>query len=409
MNSESEPAPETRPWVVVIGGLFALAGLAWCVQFIIAHPQSLPNKDFVQYWSAANVHLRQGNPYDAEQLRPLQAAALGEPNLTRVTMMWNPPWVLTLVTPLGWLPSGLAHMVFLLVQLAALILSTTWIWKQFNGPPEKLWVAWLLALGFGPSVFIFWWGQIGGLILLGLAGYLRYRESRPFVAGLFAALLAIKPHLLFAVGLVLVLDAFRNRSARKVIAGGALAFSLAAVVAGLINPDVYMHYRLAGWESSTNINTSPKDWKQPLLAYWLRMAIDPSRFALQFIPLIIASLSIVGYWNAKRNRWDWNSEISSLVFVSVLFTAYGAWMFDLVVLLVPVCAMSITVLKYQTHRLLWFGGLGAMTALATISPWLNRLMTGSLETPMQQFIWVSPAVLLLTFLCHPLRENRKLT
>lgn len=395
MSPDASEQPKTRPWVVIAGGLAVFVGFAWCVWFVAEHPKSLPNKDFVQYWSAAKVNLARGNPYDATQLLPLQAGALGQSELSNVTMMWNPPWVLALLTPLGWLPSGAAHISFLLVQLASLLLSSTWLWKVYDGPPERIWIVWLVALGFGPSVFIFWWGQIGGLILLGLAGFLRYRESKPFVAGLFAALLAIKPHLLFAVGLVMLLDATLSKGARRVLLGGALAVALAAASAWLLNPQVYSHYSNAGWESSTAINTSPKDWKQPLAAYWLRMAVNPNAFAIQFVPLALAALVVARHWWTKRSTWSWTDELPRLVFVSVLFTAYGAWMFDLVVLLVPVVTVSVRILRTDGNRPLWFGGLALTTVFAAVSPWINRELTGQLETPMQQFVWVSPAVLIL--------------
>ena len=399
MGPEVE-TPRTRPWVVVLGGLAALAGMVWCARFVADQPNSLPNKDFVQYWSAAQVNLARGNPYDSAQLRPFQASALGDPELSRVTMMWNPPWVLVLVTPLGWLSSQTAHMAFLVVQLAALLVSVTWLWRQYAGPPDRLWVAWLIALGFGPSVFIFWWGQIGGLILLGLSGFLHYRDSRPFVAGLFTALLAIKPHLLFAVGLVMLLEAMVSKAAQRVILGGGLAVIAMAGSAWLLNPEVYSHYSNAGWESSTAINVSPKDWKQPLFAYWLRMSVMDGRvFAIQFVPMVIASIGVGWYWRKNRTTWNWAYELPRLIFVSVLFTAYGAWMFDLVVLLVPIVAVSIAVLGSGPRVYLWFGGLAFMTLFAAFSPWLNQAFTGQLETPMHQFIWVSPAVLVLVILC----------
>lgn len=408
MSASRPDQPKTRPWVVVLGGLAALAGVAWCVQFMADRPNTLPYKDFVQYWSAARVNLARGNPYDAAHLKPLQSAALGNPELADVTMMWNPPWVLVLVTPFGWMSSGTAHLSFLFVQLAALLLSVTWLWKQYAGPPDRLWVAWLIALGFGPSVFLFWWGQIGGLILLGLAGFLRFRESKPYVAGFCAALLAIKPHLLFAVGLVLLLDATVSKPGRRALLGGALALLLAAGAAWLLNPDVYSHYHHAGWESSTSINVSPKDWRQPLVAYWLRMAVNPAAFAIQFVPLALASVGVGLYWMMNRKTWNWTDQMPRLVFVSVLATAYGAWIFDLVVLLVPVVAMAAAFVRAGGWRVpAWFAGLGAITVLCMVAPWIVEWQSGTFAMPLERYIWVAPAVLALV-LAGRLRAGHKI-
>ncbi len=313
--------------------------LAWSAMRMTSDPSALPIRDFVEYYSAGRVFLDGGNPYSGPELVEVQrqVLVLNKPDLEDATMMWNPPWVLTLVAPFATLPIGLAHKLWLLSQMFFVFASVWMLWRVYGGPKGKEWVGWVVAATFPPVFFVVWWGQIGGLVLLGLAGYLYHvTRGRHYAAGLFAALTAIKPHLLFAFGLVLVLEAIISNGGRKVVLAGALAVAVAAAAAWAINPGIFTLYRSAGWESSSAVNVSPKDWIQPLASYWLRAWIDPNRFGIQFVPTAIVSAGVVGYWFARRGRWDWPTEMPRLVFASVIAAAYGAWLFDLVVLLVPV-------------------------------------------------------------------------
>src|SRR6476620_2794980 len=65
---------------------------------------ALPLKDFVEYWSAGDVFLSDGNPYDPEALSGSLSNALGEER-SSTTMMWNPPWTLPLTEPFEMRPS----------------------------------------------------------------------------------------------------------------------------------------------------------------------------------------------------------------------------------------------------------------------------------------------------------------
>ena len=53
-------------------------------------------------------------------------------------MMWNPPWALVLVTPLGLLPANAAHFVWLAGQLAAVLAAAGMLWRVYRGPRD-LW------------------------------------------------------------------------------------------------------------------------------------------------------------------------------------------------------------------------------------------------------------------------------
>jgi hypothetical protein len=94
------------------------------------------------------------------------------------------------------------------------------------------------------------------------------------------------------------------------------------------------------------------------------------------------------------------------VFASVLLAPYGAWIFDLTVLLVPVVAVWVRVLRHPrlipvalaaaTHALL---SLATILAPAYYPRWFGE------PYGLYQMIWIAPAVLiwcgLVTLLARP--------
>jgi hypothetical protein len=379
----------------IAGGLIVIVALlGWSATRLSNDPSSLPIRDFVEYYSAGSVYLAGGNPYSGPELVEVQRRVLNKPELDDATMMWNPPWVFAVVAPFAALPVGVAHKLWLLVQILCVFGSVWMLWSVYGGPKGKEWIGWVAAATFPPVLFVVWWGQIGGLVLLGLAGYLYFgTRNRPWIAGLFAALTAIKPHLLFAVGLALVLDALVSKAGRKVVLAGAAAVLAAAVAAWAVHPGIYDLYRSAGWESSSSVNVSPKDWVQPLISYWLRVAIDPSRFGIQFVPTAIVAVGVVVYWWLRRKGWDWKVDMPRLIFASVIACAYGAWLFDLVVLLVPV-VQAVTAMESRParNRALLIG-YALVMALAVFFPTLALTPLTGVKVGLQYYVWFAPAIL----------------
>jgi hypothetical protein len=144
----------------------------------------------------------------------------------------------------------------------------------------------------------------------------------------------------------LVLDSLVNRAARKALLAGGAVVVACMVGAWLCHPEIYHHYRHAGWRTSGAANFSPKDWIQPIFSYWFRMYTAADTFAVQFIPTALAALFTMVYWWKKRYAWDWARELPRLIFVSTIACAYGAWIFDLVVLL---AALTPTVVALANH------------------------------------------------------------
>ena len=382
--------------------------------------------DFMEYQTAGRATLAGQNPYDGAVLYPYQAdiqatlppadeAQPGE--ATRYAdpiMMWNPPWTLPLTLPLGAMHWRVGQLLWTAANLSAVVLAAVLLWRTFGGDRGRTPVAVGVAVVFAPTLFLLLLGQISGFLLLGLAGFLRFvvsreptasgrvadslRESGPqslseraphpnlWLAGLFAALTAIKPHLLAPFALVLVLDTLRGGRVWRPVVTGGLAVLLFSLLPLFWNPHVWVQYREATAAQSAGTHNTPSEWMHPTLGYWLRTLHPERPMALMFLPLAVAVPLVVGYWWVRRRDWHWPTELPRLVLVSLLTAPYGAWGFDLVLLLVPVVQAAGWVTADRRRWVGWaFGGaflglnLLALVALrfenSMANPWLTPAIT----------------------------------
>jgi hypothetical protein len=330
-------------WLRVV--LFPLLGLG----LVAARPDIFPPKDFPEYWAAAHVFAGGGDPYSGADLLPVQQAITGDHDSTKAVSLWTPPWTLPLYLPFGFLPFTPSRFVWIFAQLAMVFAAVELLWRTYRqgsrhtpcadvgigtrSVPTTL-IPHLLAAVFAPVFWMALFGQNTGFLLLGLAGFLHFRDTRPFLAGAFAALTAIKPHLLAVFGVLLVLDVVR-RDGWKVLLAGVGMLVVGSLVSLAVNPHVFELFVEAVRRPETPETVPLRDWHVPLVAWELRHALDPHRFWIQFVPCAVAGVAMAGY-SLTRRQWDWRTQLPAVVLVSCLFAPYGGWMFDLVVLLVPV-------------------------------------------------------------------------
>ena len=76
--------------------------------------------DFTEYWTAGRLNANGENPYDGTKMRDVQRS-LGLDDTA--IMMWNPPWTLTLVMPLGLLPFRMAYGAWVLLHVGLMLAS----------------------------------------------------------------------------------------------------------------------------------------------------------------------------------------------------------------------------------------------------------------------------------------------
>jgi hypothetical protein len=363
--------------VLLVGG----AMLVLVAQRLTDSPAFQVPKDFPEYWAAGRLNLRGENPYDPEKL--LAEQRINDPDRKEALMMWNPPPALALYMPLGLLPIRLAGLIWVGVQLLAVLLACDLLWRQYHSV-DKRWLAVLVGLMFVATWWMVSFGQNAGLILLGLAGYLHFSHSgRPLAAGACAAITALKPHLLAGFGLLLLADAVSRRGRITLLAGGSV-IGLSLGVSLLANPNVIEQY-LAATRNPGPGAVALHDWTLPVPAYWFRVWVDSDLFWLQFLPSLVACAGILIWRIWNRNEWNWARAIPWVVALSVLTTPYG-WIFDQTVLLVPVIIVTSRLLQARQ----WF-----LLGLFLIGQLLVTVGSLAMKWDLHQLWWVAPSVLAL--------------
>ena len=309
---------------MVVGlGLLAVQSRA-----LLTDPAVWPPDDFVEYWAAGRLALAGQNPYDPDLLLPLEREAGRE--TAEAVMMWNPPWVLPVVMSVGSLPPRVAQLVWFVTNLVAVGLAADLLGRVYGIPGGRRWLTWAVAFTFVPTYLMLQAGQISGLSLLGAALFIRFQaRGYDVAAGAAAVLLAAKPHLVYLLWPAVVLDAVAHRR-WGIVAGGAGGGAAASVVPLLWNPEVFSQY-LAAFRDHP-----PAQHVSLTLGTLLRLVFGENRFGLQFVPVAVGAIWFAVWWRAGRRAWDWGGALPVLVLASFVTCPYGAWHFDLVLLLVPV-------------------------------------------------------------------------
>jgi hypothetical protein len=202
--------------------------------FTNSTPPAPPN-DFAFYWTAARLVLEGRNPYSVADTVDLQRRVF--PGHDRALVMLNPPWILPLIVPFGIAAFATGKSIWFAMQLASLAISVHWLWDLY-GENGSRWIGWLVAATFLPVAVVLAIGQIGPLILLGLAGYLRFQARKPYLAGAFLFFAALKPHLVFLLWIALLLYTLHHKRWES-LAAFFLMLGVASVMAVMLDHSAF--------------------------------------------------------------------------------------------------------------------------------------------------------------------------
>jgi hypothetical protein len=281
--------------------------------FAISSLPEVMDKDVTQYWASGKLLLHHANPYDERSVYLLEMGA-GSP-ITRLQVMFNPPCTLPFALPLGLLSVHAAIFVWMLVIVACLILSIRILWIMHGRRTDRLH---LLCYVFPPVLACVELAQIVPVVLLGLVLFLWLVEDRPLLAGLCIPLLAFKPQLLLAFGVVVLIWAIKGRRYRFLF-GMLLGFLVTCGISFSFDHQIFIQYipvlQSANGISHRTLNLSSQLYR-----------LHPGS-CLQYVPVTCASCWATIWYLRRGDAWDWSNEGLLLLAVSVVVAPYS-WFED---------------------------------------------------------------------------------
>lgn len=352
--------------------------------------------DFVEYWAAARLFLSGGNPYSpAELFKTQQVAGWTEPV---PLLMWNPPWTLSIIWPLGLLDYDTGQLIWFLLHTLIIFIGAQLLWRIYGGAPHQTRYAWMAALSFAPAYFVLLLGQIGPLILLGLIGFLVATEKKSWLlAGASLALVSIKPHLLYLLWLALLLWLCKERYWQAFLAMLACA-GVVVTLPLVFDPKIYARYATM-FESAGIVR--PSDWATATLGSIFGELFRSRSQGLRWLPPIAGAAWFLWYWRAHSGGWNWLDRLPFVLLVSVA-TASFAWTFDQIVLL-PALVQGMVWLANRA-------AFGQHKTLVLFYLVINAiLLAGKLYIRNDLwYFWAAPAFLVL-YLCLHAKMARSLS
>jgi len=191
--------------------------------------------DFRGYYAAARVLLAGGNPYDYRQVAAVLLQVTGEMGNNPY---YYPPWFAWLFIPFAALPFQIARAIWMLFNLivwnAALFQAGTLV----NYPPQ----GWKRSLIFLTATITFAWVTFryeqAGILTLGIlvAMTLAAQNQKWTQAGLWLALLLIKPNITLIIVAGVSLWLLRNKQ-RRPVAVMIFTVAILLIISTMITPD----------------------------------------------------------------------------------------------------------------------------------------------------------------------------
>lgn len=359
------------------------------IYFLVSKNNStlIPFGDTVSYWATGKLLLRGDNPYSAEEVLKIQdeVGDLQISPLNEISMNLYPPWATPFALPLGFFSYPLTRIIWFLFHAILIIISAKVTWQIYDGPSEMLLIPFLITISFFPTMLLLGVGHNSALLLLGACGFLFFIQKREssqshyLLAGACAVLTTIRPQVLYLF-LIALLFWVIHKKAWMVLLGGFLAIALLTLVSMVFDPQIISHYLI------TFSDYKYGTWATPTLGTVLRLIFGGEKDWLQVVPSIIGIGWVFFYWLKNKDTWDWLRQMPTLIFASVITSAY-VWTYDMVVLLIPILAIVVDTMRVKFN---WMVGLYLFIFV------LANLVTFYLHITFYDyfFIWFAPFLLL---------------
>ncbi|HEY1235825.1 MAG TPA: glycosyltransferase family 87 protein [Candidatus Binatia bacterium] len=301
--------------------------------------------DFVEYWAAAKLLLASGNPYSPTELLSMERSVGWSKSVALV--MWNPPWTLPLILPLGMLDYDTAQLIWFLLHSLIIFVGAQILWQFYDSGTKKARYRLLPVLIFPPVYFALLLGQIGPMILLGIIGLVCFAQRKSwFCAGASLSLVSIKPHISYLLWIAAILWVLREKIWRLALGAG-IAILLLVLTPLWWNAAIYTQYAEL---LSSHAVVQPTEWATPTLGTALGVLLGDPNGPIRWLPSAVGALWLIWHWSVHRAAWSWIVETPLLLLVSVT-TASFAWTFDHVILLSAVVQCAVWMASETFSRL----------------------------------------------------------
>lgn len=189
-------------WIslTILSALF-LAGLVYQAR---THPELFVTYDFLAYHSSFQLFIQGIDPYNAQNLLQHQTQQSYVDHDLPAQMRYA-PWTFPMMAPVLTFDLLTAAVIWFCCSVLFMLASSAITWKSVPHGERDL--AWAILAGalFVPNIDGLAWNQIGFLITLGIAGlFWSLVRGKDIYAGVFLAVISLKPHLFLPLGLALL-------------------------------------------------------------------------------------------------------------------------------------------------------------------------------------------------------------
>lgn len=297
--------------------------------------------DFLEYWAAGELYRSGSDLYDpASILRLEQRVGWKEP---LPLMMWNPPWTLTLLSPLLGADFELAGARFLGLNFLLLTLSAILVLDAIE-TPRRFWpLAALAGICSIPVYFALLLGQLSVVLTFATAGvFWSVQKERLALCGAFLLLSTLKPHVIFLL-LVLVVVALGIR--RLLVAGSCAAafFGATLLVETWQSPNALRYWLNRGAHRGDPLLVDVLQWRTTAVTTQVRDLMNALTGDFPSWPLIAVPAAAVtvlcGLIFRARGNFDWQVWAARVIPLSC-FSSPFSWLFDASVTVVTQTAIA---------------------------------------------------------------------
>ncbi len=359
----------------------ALALISPIANSLAAPPTPAPNasgygqpgtSDFIEYWSAYQLFIQNKNPYDPKALYEIQQQ-IGRQTLEPL-MMWNPPWLLTLMTPVLQWDFLTASRIWLGINCLLVLVVGIFSWRAAQNENFRG-----LACALAAVLFFGVWdciglGQTSLVLAASLAGIIYgLKQNRDWLVGALLVPLTIKPHIVYLVLIALAWWVFRER--RYAILGSFLAVFIALILLTTLQSSDSLSFWImsnSALPSSSQAVIAVPQWRVATLVGIVRQLINqttgsPAYWPMAAIPGACA-IALLVYLIRRKDPVNWSELMPPILCLSVFTSPYG-WVFDQSVLAVPQVMLVALSFKRRVSlevRLRVLGLLAALLATVTV-------------------------------------------